>query len=151
MDGLHSFPILYTVICSYSKNSYMTLCYKQTRNHFFHLKFSFDKEERAAQEIPPLYLFVCSKKSKGKRNWFFFSRLFDTQRTLKKSYIHLLLGQFQSSVMLLEMGKCKMEASVLATLRLDTEIKAFYRESICIHSGFQNYFHPLTALESVYL
>jgi len=53
--------------------------------------------------------------------------------------------------MLLEVGKCKMEASVLATRPLDTEIKAFYRECICIHSGFQNYFHLLTALESVYL
>lgn len=70
---------------------------------------------------------------------------------IKKILNPFAVGTFPAFVILLEIGQYKMEASVLATLPLDTEIKAFYRESICIHFGFQNYFHPLTDLESVYL
>lgn len=148
-------PILYTVIYSYLKN-YMTLCYEQTRHLFFFVwKFSVKKKkDRVVQENSLLILiFMWPNIQRKKKKKIFFHFLIWYTKNLKKkqTYTHLLLGHFQSSVMLLEMEKCKMEASVLATLWIDTEIKAFYRESICIHSGFQNYFHPLTALESVYL
>lgn len=83
------------------------------------LKVYFEKEEIRAVQDPPLYLFVCSKNHKEKiTNNFFFLLAYLIQKDffVFKSYIHLMLGHFQSSVMLLEMGKCKMEASVLATL-----------------------------------
>lgn len=122
---------------------------------FFCLKVFCEKEKRqsSTRELPPYTYFYVAKYPKKKKKKIFFHFLIWYTKNFKKkqTYTHLLLGHFQSSMMLLEMEKCKMEASVLATLWIDTEIKAFYRESICIHSGFQNYFHPLTALESVYL